>query len=171
MGIHVLLIIALAGSGVGVVGLPAIAATAATSNRALVARADDVYHRAAALVERTPRSHRQRDALAKPQARAGQFYAREVAFQRDVTRLGAHVTPDPQRAQLMVRLGEFATYVDSATSASLTACNVRTAKANLRVARELLGEIHAIAGGHGHTHWIPHSLDASAKADDRNRCT
>ena len=137
----------------------------------LIATADDIYARAAAIVGRTPRNAMGGAQLANPAAAGGLFYARERTFQNAVMALPSTGELESTRAQATVRLGQFDNFVHSAVVSSLATCNASEARANLRVAHELLEELHRIAGGRGRATWDPPGLDAAANASSGNRCS
>ena len=83
----------------------------------------------------------------------GVFYARERAFQDAVNALPSTGELESTRAQASVRLGQFDNFVHSAVVRALATCNASEARANLRVARQLLEELHRIANGKGHAGW------------------
>jgi hypothetical protein len=137
----------------------------------LIATADDLYARAAAVVGQTPRSAMRGALLANPAAAGGVFYTRERAFQNAVIALRPTGELESTRAQATVRLGQFDNFVHSAVADALATCNAAEARANLRVARELLEELHRVAKGKGRADWDPPGFDAALNAPSGNRCS
>jgi hypothetical protein len=109
--------------------------------------------------------------LANPLNAGGLFYARERTFQDAVSALPATGELESTRAQATVRLGQFDNFVHAAVADALATCNASEARANLRVARELLEELHRVARGRGHATWDPPGLDAASNAPSGSRCS
>lgn len=137
----------------------------------LIGTADDLYGRAAGIVARTPTSKMGGAQLANPAAAGGMFYARERAFQDVVSALPATGELESTRAQGTVRLGQFDNFVHAAVVAALASCNAAEGRANLRVARELLEELHRISIGKGHADWVPPGFNAALNVATGNRCS
>lgn len=137
----------------------------------LIATADDLYSRAAAIVAQTPRSAMGGALLANPAAAGGVFYTRERAFQNALIALRPTGELESTRSQATVRLGQFDNFVHSAVADALATCNAAEARANLRVARELLEELHRVAKGKGRADWDPPGFDAALNAPSGNRCS
>jgi hypothetical protein len=137
----------------------------------LIGTADDLYGRAAAIVARTPTSRMGGALLANPSAAGGMFYTRERAFQDAVSALPATGELESTRAQATVRLGQFDNFVHAAVADALATCNAAEARANLRVARELLEELHRVTIGKGHAGWDPPGFDAALHVASGNRCS
>jgi hypothetical protein len=150
---------------------PVSAAPLPANMNRLISTADDLYARAAAVVARTPSTRMGGAMLANPSAAGGQFYSRERAFQDAVSALPRTGENESPRGQATVRLGQFDNFVHSAVVDTLASCNTSEARANLRVARELLEELHRIAAGRGHADWDPPGLDAAINASDASRCS
>lgn len=169
--VRIIVAVALVALTVSVCPTPTPAATLPPNMNRLISTADDLYTRAAAIVARTPSTRMGGAMLANPSAAGGQFYARERAFQDAVSALPRTGENESSRGQATVRLGQFDNFVHSAVVDALASCNASEARANLRVARELLDELHRIAGGRGHAEWDPPGLDAAINASDASRCS
>ncbi len=154
-----------------VVQSAALAVPLPASFNRLIATADDLYLRAAAIVAQNPRTAMAGAVLANPSNAGGLFYARERSFQDAVLALPTTGELESTRAQATVRLGQFDNFVHSAVADALATCNASEARANLRVARELLEELHRVARGRGHSTWDPPGLDAASNAPSGNRCS
>jgi hypothetical protein len=137
----------------------------------LVATADDLYTRAASIVAQTPRSEMRAAQLASPGGAGSSFYARERSFQDRVHALPPTGELSSVRGQATVRFGQFDNFVYMAVQEAVGACNTAGARANLRVARELLAELHRIAIGRGQPDWNPPGLDAAGDAPSGDRCS
>lgn len=137
----------------------------------LLATANELYGRAAAIVGQTPRTGTEGAILAKPSGAGGRFYVRERAFQDAVNGLPATGELESTRAQATVRLGQFDNFVHTAVVDALASCDASQARVNLRVARELLEELRRIESGRGHYDWNPPSLEAAMNATSEGHCS
>jgi hypothetical protein len=141
------------------VGL-AMAASIKPTMAQLVAKADDLYSRGAALVDQQPHTECVVDLIAATPARKA-FGLEEHAFQGSISALPATGEFQSTTAQLTVRFGQFDNFIFNAVTDVLGTCDLGSARVDLRIAQQLLGEIHRIAAGHGRYDWNPPSLDDS----------
>jgi hypothetical protein len=131
---------------------------ASGSTATYVWEADTLYMQAAAVVGSSRKS-------VDPE----EFFSRERAFERSIGELAPTGEIESPAAQLQIRLGQFDSFAYTAVLDSEN-CDGENARLNLRVAFEILGELHRIQAGRGDSTWIPPSFPQAELSRTESSC-
>jgi hypothetical protein len=135
--------------------VPASAALPAKALQ-LIQRADVIYADGAQIVATAPTNANSADETSIVYGK--HFGAEERAFQDAVSALPATGELRSPAAQATVRLGQFDNFIYNAFTATMS-CDHVSAREDLSIAHQLVGELHRIAAGHGRADWDPTGLD------------
>lgn len=146
-----------------------VAAPAATAefSRAisLVDEGEALYRQASEIVSMRPRSASSASAIANPNAKGGQFYRREGAFQ-DAMKTNPIRIADLRARRLQLIIGNLDTFLWLAVQSTLSQCNSNDGALNLKVARAILDEARREIAGRGRVDFEPPQITD----DNSNRC-
>lgn len=153
---------------VGAIAQPVATAATTEFSRAvsLVAEGEALYRQASEIVAMRPRSSYNAALIANPNAKGGQFYRRERAFQ-DAMKTNPIRISDLRARSLRLTIGNLDTFLWSAVQSTLAQCNANDGAQNLKVARAILDEARREIADRGRDDFEPPQIaeDGSSRCD------